>query len=92
MQVKGLLLGMGLGVLSAVGVAVGMTAFGEWTAYASEYTHAGLKFAGETDAGCGIELPTQLGRDAGLTLLYCEHGNGLSFLPETLYTTYYGAE
>lgn len=88
-KVKGLLIGAGVGVLSAFGIAGGLVAFGEWTAYASEYTYAGLKFAGETDSGCGLELPTELGRDAGLTVLYCEHENGWSFIPEHWYTTYY---
>lgn len=88
-KVKGLLIGAGVGVLSAFGIVGGLVAFGEWTAYASEYTYAGLKFAGETDSGCGLELPTELGRDAGLTVLYCEHENGWSFIPEHWYTTYY---
>ena len=90
MKVKALLLGAGLGVLSAVGVAVGMTTLGDWTPYASEYVHAGIKFAEPDAAGCGVEFPTDLGRDAGLTVLYCEHGNGWSVIPASWYTTYYG--
>ena len=88
-KVKGLLIGAGVGVLSAFGIAGGLVAFGEWTVYGHEYAYAGIKFAPSTAAGCGLEWPTELGYDAGLTPAYCEHGNNWSFIPEHWYTTYY---
>lgn len=86
---------VGLSLLAAGMISVGITgalvAFGEWTPYANEYA-TGLKFAGATDSGCGVELPTELGREAGLTVFYCEHENGWDVLPDGWYTTYYQTE
>jgi ferritin-like protein len=45
----------------------------EWTTfYFHEYVYAGYKFAGPFEAGCGVEWPTQAGRELGLTVFYCE--------------------
>lgn len=86
---KGVLIGAGVGVLSALGIAGGLVAAGEWTVYGHEYAHAGIKFAPGPEAGCGVEIPTALGEAAGLEPFYCEQGNPWHFLPEHWYTTYY---
>lgn len=85
----GMVLGGLIGCASASIISGSMIATGEWVVYSHEYAYAGVKFAPSTEAGCGVELPTQLGRDAGLVPLYCERGNPWTWLPESLYTTYY---
>lgn len=60
----------------AVGIPVlftlTMVLFGQWSLYSHENAYIGLKFAPSTHAGCGVDLLTQTGRDAGLDTFYCE--------------------
>jgi hypothetical protein len=81
--VLGALIGSAMGSV----IAGSMVATGEWTVYAHEYA-VGVRFAPDTEAGCGVELPTRRGREAGLTLGYCDAGNGWDWLPEAVYTVY----
>jgi len=86
----GMVLGGLIGCASASIISGSMIATGEWVVYSHEYAYAGVKFAPSAEAGCGVELPTRLGREAGLTLGYCDQGNDWRWLPESVYTVYGG--
>lgn len=85
----GTVLGALIGSAMASVIAGSMVATGEWVVYAHEYA-VGVKFAPDSEAGCGVELPTRLGREAGLTLGYCDQGNDWWWLTESVYTVYGG--
>lgn len=61
-----------LAVAAPVLLVAGMVAFDQWTLYHHDYAHAGIKFAPAAHAGCGVEILTNDGRDAGLDTFYCE--------------------
>lgn len=87
--IKALAIAAGVGAVSAVVIAVGMAWAGEWVFYSHEYAHVGLKFAPGHKAGCGVEIPTALGRAAGLDWpLYCEQSDGGAGYVEGWFTIY----
>ena len=87
-RIAGAMLGAGIGVAAGMALSLGLVAADAWTPYSHEYA-TGIKFAGAYEAGCGVELPTDLGRDAGLTLFYCEQGDGGTGWVEGWFTTTY---